>query len=45
MKTSNVNAHMYFKKIVTYNNYKQAMFLILGGPERWFSKPKLVAQL
>ena len=21
--------------ILTYNNYKQAMFLILGGPERW----------
>ena len=31
MKTSTVNAHMYFNNTLTYNNYKQAMFLIPGG--------------
>jgi hypothetical protein len=31
--------------ILTYNNYKQAMFLILGGLKDGSVKPKLVAQL
>ena len=31
--------------ILTYNNYKQAMLLILGGLKDGSVKPKLVAQL
>ena len=36
MKTSNVNCTFILTIILTYNNYEQAMFLILGRPERWF---------
>ena len=31
--------------ILMYNNYKQTMFLILGGLKDGSVKPKLVAQL